>query len=75
MPVFYQDPITVKELVTYAFESGETYNGKTMEEAAEEVHELLVGKSRMLEEYFSFCIDRNGTITTIPLILGEIKSD
>ncbi len=70
--LFNQDPITVRELVMFAFESGETYNDKTMEEAAEEVHTLLVGKSRMLDEYFSFKIDSDGTISTIPLILGEI---
>ncbi|ODN00773.1 DNA mismatch repair protein Mlh1 [Orchesella cincta] len=65
-----EEPITIKELVMIAIEAGEPCGeNKTSEDVAEAIQKLLVGKAKMLEDYFCVCIDQEGRLLAIPYIL------
>ncbi|CAL8107445.1 unnamed protein product [Orchesella dallaii] len=67
-----EDPITIKELVMIAIGTGEPCDeNKTSEEVADEVHKILVGKAKMLDDYFRLSIDETGKLKAIPYILDN----
>lgn len=46
--------------------------GESKEAIANEVHNFLMSKKKMLEDYFSLAFDEKGRLISIPLLLGKI---
>jgi DNA mismatch repair protein MLH1 len=51
-------------------ESGWTEVDGPKAELAQSVQELLIEKTSMLDEYFSTVIDSDGSLCSLPLLLG-----
>lgn len=47
-------------------------SNKSVEEIATDIQNLLLGKSAMLNDYFSLKIESNGTIKTLPQLIGTV---
>lgn len=68
--------LSIKELAMAALdtdESGWSEDDGPKEELAERVSEILVEKSKMLQEYFAIGFDENGNIQSLPALLSKIN--
>lgn len=68
------EPAPISELVLLALnspESGWTPEDGSKEDLAKYTADLLLSKAEMLLDYFSFEINKNGELTTVPLLLEK----
>jgi hypothetical protein len=45
-------------------------DGESVDDIAKEVHDTLMSKSKMLDDYFSLKFNEKGQLVSIPLLLG-----
>jgi len=72
------DPMLIKDLVTVAINAEAEKDDNSLDEIssqtsslsdADSIHDLLVSKSKMLDDYFSLEISPEGYVNSLPLLL------
>ncbi|PIN11437.1 DNA mismatch repair protein - MLH1 family [Handroanthus impetiginosus] len=74
------DPAPLPELIMLALKEEDlnpegNENDELKEKIAEMNTELLKQKAEMLEEYFGICIDSNGNLSRLPIVLDQYTPD
>jgi hypothetical protein len=74
--IFLQDPIPLKDLAMLALENkadewlNATEEQNDLEKIAQDIYILLMGKRKMLDDYFSLTFDDEGRLTGLPMLLS-----
>ncbi|XP_065087436.1 DNA mismatch repair protein Mlh1 [Ochlerotatus camptorhynchus] len=72
--ITFTNPLPLTELAVLALQhvdSGWTEDDGPMDELAERIVEILIGKAPLMREYFNFCITDEGMLVSIPIIVDD----